>query len=565
MIAAYLRVSTDEQRERQTIEIQRQEILRYCQTKNLKVTRFYSDAGISGTVPIVERPDGRAMLEDAQRGAFRELLIYKLDRLGRDNLIILSGVAELKKRGVTVTSVTQPTEDDANGRLMVGILSAFSAHERDQIRERSMAGSRRLARDGVWLGGIAPYAYRQEGNDRESHLVISTDLIPGSNLSEADVVRRIYEQAAVGKSCPVICKYLTRLGVPAGYTGPKISGKRKHNRVATWTLCRVRSVLINPAYKGQLFYGKRHTTRDEEGKVHLTKSSEPAIVQTCPAIVDADLWERANAAMRANRIAATAHSKNQYLLTGLIRCGLCGHCYIGMAVTRPNGRKQFYYRCGGRHAFRGPAEQRCQAPSVPGAALEGYVWDRVAEFLMRPGLAIRELKAKMATESERGHRVEDEIRPLKLQLAKIPERRQEVLRLAGLKLFTDQEIREQVERTEAEKSEIEQRLAELGKVSAEAETCALQLDWAGRLLGDLHTKLCEGTLTFERKRQFVQTLVAGITVTRIEGKGTEIKVRFRFDSDFERTREWNPSLASHLALTNTGTRYLPAPPRTPGL
>jgi len=52
------------------------------------------------------------------------------------------------------------------------MLSGFAAHERDMIRERSMAGTDRLARAGAWLGGIVPYGYRKEGEDNGARIVI---------------------------------------------------------------------------------------------------------------------------------------------------------------------------------------------------------------------------------------------------------------------------------------------------------------------------------------------------------------------------------------------------------
>jgi hypothetical protein len=72
-------------------------------------------------------------------------------------------------------------------------------------------------------------------------------------------------------------------------------------------------------------------------------------------------------------------------------------------------------------------------------------------------------------------------------------------------------------------------LAELRNISTERETRVLSLDWAGRLLGDLRAKLQAGELTFEKKRKFIETLVAGIKVTPVEGRELPaVEVTFRF-------------------------------------
>ena len=59
----------------------------------------------------------------------------------------------------------------ATGRLMLTMLSGFATHEREVIRERSVAGTRRVAEAGVWLGGIVPYGYRRVGEKRDARII----------------------------------------------------------------------------------------------------------------------------------------------------------------------------------------------------------------------------------------------------------------------------------------------------------------------------------------------------------------------------------------------------------
>src|SRR5262245_42984589 len=123
-VAIYLRVSTEEQRERQSIETQREFASRYCALHNLTIDTTYSDDGISGTGPLDRRPEGCRILEDAKRGRFDQLLIFKLDRLGRETRLILNAVDELEKLGVRVKSMTEEFDTaNATGRLMLTMLS----------------------------------------------------------------------------------------------------------------------------------------------------------------------------------------------------------------------------------------------------------------------------------------------------------------------------------------------------------------------------------------------------------------------------------------------------------
>jgi site-specific DNA recombinase len=173
-VAIYCRVSTEEQREPQSILTQREFGGRYTALHNLPVFRVYADDGVSGTVPFEQRPEGCQVVKDARAGKFDQLLVYKLDRLGRETRLILNAVAEPEKLGVRVHSMTEEFDTaSATGRLMLTMLSGFATHEREVIRQRSVAGTKRLAAAGVWLGGIVPYGYRRVGEKRDARIVIS--------------------------------------------------------------------------------------------------------------------------------------------------------------------------------------------------------------------------------------------------------------------------------------------------------------------------------------------------------------------------------------------------------
>src|ERR1019366_6884118 len=215
----YLRVSTDEQRERQSIETQREFGQRYCDLHQLSVYEIFADDGVSGTVPIESRAAGRRVLEAARQGKFDQLLVFKLDRLGRDTRLILNAVAELEKHGGRIRSMTEEFDTaTATGRLMLTMLSGFASHERQVIRERSLDGTNRVAAAGAWLGGIVPFGYRKVGEKATARLDVSEEPIPGLDLSEAGVIRMIYKMAAVERrSCHQIAARLDELRVPCAY------------------------------------------------------------------------------------------------------------------------------------------------------------------------------------------------------------------------------------------------------------------------------------------------------------------------------------------------------------
>ena len=94
-------------------------------------------------------------------------------------------------------------------------------------------------------------------------------------------------------------------------------------------------------------------------------------------------------------------AKNQYLLRGLIKCGLCGRTYIGVAANRPNGKREFYYRCNGAHS---PAvfspKGKCCSKAIRGDELEQQVWIDVETFLRNPDPVLSELQSRLGSQGK---------------------------------------------------------------------------------------------------------------------------------------------------------------------
>src|SRR5215203_3510739 len=188
-VALYLRVSSDEQRERESIKTQREFFDQYCELYGLEVAETYADDGVSGTVPLHERPEGRRLLEDARAKKFETLLVYRLDRLGRSLLVIVDAHDRLQVAGASLRSATEPIDtSNPSGRLIFQMLASFAEYERETIGERTRAGLHRAYRNGTHVGRI-PYGY-QVGEDGRLGVV----------EEEAAIVREIIANVAVGST-----------------------------------------------------------------------------------------------------------------------------------------------------------------------------------------------------------------------------------------------------------------------------------------------------------------------------------------------------------------------------
>lgn len=145
-IFAYCRVSTGEQTTENQIEAFK------ARGYNIPATRTVSET-ISGTVPAMQRPKFAALVEHKLEPG-DQLVVLKLDRLGRNNMDIENTVLMLANSGVKVTSLDLPFDDltTAEGTLMRQIFGAFSEFERARIRERSIEGQNRARAQGKKIG-----------------------------------------------------------------------------------------------------------------------------------------------------------------------------------------------------------------------------------------------------------------------------------------------------------------------------------------------------------------------------------------------------------------------------
>jgi site-specific DNA recombinase len=523
-IGIYLRVSTEEQRERQSIATQREFAERYSSLHSLTAFRTYADDGVSGTVPLEQRPEAQQMLRDARNRKFDQLLVYRLDRLGRDTLLILNAVKELERLGVRVRSMTEEFDTaSATGRLMLTLLSGFASHEREVIRERSVAGMNRVAEAGAWMGGITPYAYRKVGEKRDARLVISTELIPGLAMSESDVVREVFRMAAVEqKSCRRIAELLNALRVPCAYSRDErlvLRGKRKERTAGVWRPGRVRGLLTNKTYYGIHEFGKRAARKRE------------VIRREVPAIVAEETWQKAQETLKANFLFNARSAQHQYLLRGMVKCGLCGRNYTGVAATRPGGRFEHYYKCNASHSpqiYR--VSGKCESRSVRGDQLEQQVWADIYAFLRDPKPVLAQLQMRLESESRGSAQIQNQLKRLEQLLAEKAHERDRVLVLYRRGRLNDAELDRQLDEVGREQTVLDAQIAELRAKVAGVDAIGSSINSAQALLEKLRKRL-DQPVSFDIMRRLIEILVAGIRVETTEVGGVKVAtttVTYRF-------------------------------------
>jgi site-specific DNA recombinase len=152
--ASYERVSSEDQRERETIRTQTDELARsLAADPHVRLVERYVDDGVSGTIPLAKRPGGARLMRDAAAGCFDELHVYKFDRLGRDAVDLLVVRRRLLELGIRVRSVVEGEPD----LLGYDVQAVVADHGRREFLRRSADGVNRAAREGRYCGGIVAF------------------------------------------------------------------------------------------------------------------------------------------------------------------------------------------------------------------------------------------------------------------------------------------------------------------------------------------------------------------------------------------------------------------------
>jgi DNA invertase Pin-like site-specific DNA recombinase len=184
-VYGYCRVSTTEQANGGlSLETQRQQIIGYCMMKGWQVAEFFIEAGVSGSVPLADRPEGQRLLAALDTGDI--IITAKLDRAFRSAADALGTLEQLKEDGVGLHMIDLGGDVTGNGisKLVFTILSAVAENERERIRERIRDVKQHRASQRLYNGGKRPFGFD----------VVDGKLVPNVNeqaaLTRAKILRQ---------------------------------------------------------------------------------------------------------------------------------------------------------------------------------------------------------------------------------------------------------------------------------------------------------------------------------------------------------------------------------------
>ena len=208
-IYGYCRVSTLKQaNEGESLDVQRRQIEGYAHMHGLTIAEVLIEEGVSGSVPVEERPVGGSLFAKLERGDI--VIAAKLDRLFRSALDALKVVESLKTRGVKLHLLDLGGDIAGNGisKLFLTIAAAFAEAERDRIRERIGQAKADQKSRGRFLGGDVPFGFEVGGDGA---------LVPIEAQQEA--IREIAALRAQGRSLRAIRDEMRAKGFQVSHEG----------------------------------------------------------------------------------------------------------------------------------------------------------------------------------------------------------------------------------------------------------------------------------------------------------------------------------------------------------
>ena len=313
-------------------------------------------------------------------GAVGVVAVLTPDRLARRYAYQVLLLEEFRRAGVEVVFLQHPISDDPNDQLLLQIQGAIAEYERAVLGERFRRGKLQKARDGYYQGGRAPYSYRYAPRQ---------DAAPGYLVvdeGEAELVRMLYGWLVEEQT--TIRQILKRLNA-----GPYFPRSGAH----PWSPPVVHHILADPIYAGTAYANRYRFVppkkprrirgpRTHEASCRQPKPREQWVAIPVPAIVDQDIWDRAQAQLARNAtLSFRNNAKHSYLLRCLLTCASCGLAMFGRtyAATASQPERRYYQRHG-KDCILTARPAACPSRNVKAEELEAAVWDHVAGLLADP-------------------------------------------------------------------------------------------------------------------------------------------------------------------------------------
>lgn len=482
-VAFYFRVSTEEQKEKFGLDMQRQSLDSYLKSRGkfedgrdkmvlAGEEYIYTDDGVSGTVPIHDRGSFARLIEDLERAddgrkPFDAVAVYKVDRFARKLVILLDIIALLDKHKIQFISVNESIDTSTPfGRAILGIMGVIAELEVETTKMRTQGGREQAFKRGTV--SIPIYGYSKDINKQYKVFEV-----------EAKIIRQIFNLFIYdGKSTSEIAALLTDQKVPSpeesAFIHQKRKGKsRKINAMFFWKRDTVGDILKNEVYIGNYYYNKTKNEKrlDPSEWIQSDHHHEP--------IIELMQFQKAKEMLRASADRIPLNTKRPddtlYLLSGLLKCGYCSdkddsdkHSWNGerdKIGTNPD-KYSYRYKCGHKQSKK--FTTTCPTIPIPAEQLENYITAFVLTLLTNPKMAF-DYQNKLNSNKITVKTLKEERRKIIKLVNEMPNRSKNILTQHEHSYLTDSELEIKQGEIISTEKKYKTRLDEIGKLLGQQE------------------------------------------------------------------------------------------------
>lgn len=339
-VAAYARVSTDQEEQLTSYEAQVDYYTNYIKSRDdWEFVDVYTDEGISGT-STKHREGFNKMVKSALAGNIDLIITKSVSRFARNTVDSLTTIRKLKDIGCECYFEKENIWTfDGKGELLLTIMSSLAQEESRSISENVKWGHRKRFADGkvtVPFNHFLGYKRGEDGN-----LVIDEE--------QAVIVKRIYREYLSGSTAVAIAKGLTNDGI-------ETPGHKQK-----WHASTVRSILTNEKYKGEALLQKYYTPDflTKKQKVNNGEIQQYYVENNHPAIIEPEIFEMVRIE-KDRRLMLNGKYSGTDILTSRIKCGECGGSYGAKVWHSSSKYKKVIYQCNRKYA----GKEKCTTPAI---------------------------------------------------------------------------------------------------------------------------------------------------------------------------------------------------------
>lgn len=362
--ALYCRLSRKDENdgESESILNQKKILQDYAKRNNYRNTKFYVDDGYSGM--NFNRPAFQELIRDIEEGLVGTVIVKDMSRFGRNYLEVgYYTVIYFEEKNIHFIGINDGVdnmEEENDFTPFRNIVNEW--HARD-ISRKYKAAKKYKAESGKHIGGVPPFGYRTDPNDKQKWLI---------DEPSAQVVQEIFSLYLQGYGPYQIADILNKREVKSPILRRIELGYRyrldKYDHPEKWIATPIRLMLSNQEYTGCTisFRTKKKSYKD---KVQVRQPREDWLVfeNTQEPIIDQDTFDRAQGIMQQARSRAAVHNEDRGVFYNKLYCADCGK---RMYLIRCKG-KLFYFNCSS--LVRGKADDKCESHYVPLRAVEKIV------------------------------------------------------------------------------------------------------------------------------------------------------------------------------------------------